>query len=196
MQTLAIEQLSPAQAGPNIERLRQLGQELTALEAELTALERRQEGWASGLAAAERLLAMFEAEQARLSALDYAEKRAILDWLGVKVTLYPVGSEPRWTMTTSMPLPELLEEVPDDGIEYPDTDGIEASVPRPVYSISTDFEPDEYHPAMADAIAKAASFADTASAPDAWCPGGPPEAAPGPAPPSRPRPDSRDRQER
>jgi site-specific DNA recombinase len=152
MQTLAIEALGDMEtAAPNIVRLRQLSQERQQLEADLAALDRRREGWASGLAAAERLLEMFYAEQARLDDLSYEEKRALMGWLGVKVKLYPQGVEPRWTLTTSIALPgaQEIEPTPSDLIDEP--------VPGGVYASGKVFGDDETYPAMAETIAIASN---------------------------------------
>jgi len=152
MQAITIERLDdPELAAPNIERLRQLGQERKQLETDLADLEQRQAGWASGLAAAERLLEMFYAEQTRLDDLSYEERRALMGWLGVKVKLYPQGVEPRWTLTTSIALPDMPEPQTDDTGTEP--------VAGAVFHGNPVFEPGETYPAMAETIGSIANNA-------------------------------------
>jgi site-specific DNA recombinase len=153
MQALAIEALeSPEAAAPNLQRLKQLAKEHQALTEQLEEVNRRQEGWASGRAAAERLVEMFYAEQARLDNLSYAEKRHILAWLGVSVKLWPQGTEPRWTLTTTVQLPRWIDAEPaidDAGAPV---------VPGQRYRTSGGF-PEADHPKMTELLKGAAGEA-------------------------------------
>lgn len=141
-QALIIEALDDIELSSEpLARLKMLAKERLALEKELAQLEQRYERWASGLRAAEKLLEMFHAEQARLGSLSYAEKRAILTWLGVSVCIHPQYHEPRWTITTRIALPDMVEPVPNDGSD-------DEPVPGGEYRTGVVFPDDESFPAM------------------------------------------------
>jgi hypothetical protein len=125
-----------------------MAKERQTLTSQLTELEQRKIGWVNGLEAGVRLIEMFHAEQARLESLTYEEKRALLTWLGVTVKLHPKASEQRWTLTTRISLPALVEyefEPDDGGVE------VDADMQRATrYRAGMVFGDDETYPKLVE----------------------------------------------
>lgn len=102
----AITLLDDDAAEPLVEQLALLGKQKAELEEELVRIAARQVAWRQSQALLDRIEGWRARVAHNLRHLTYPLKRDILTALDVRVTLYPAGHEPRYTIQAAIPLPE------------------------------------------------------------------------------------------
>ena len=85
-------------------KLTELERQQQRLEQERAAILDRQQAWQSIQVRLDDLSRWCQAVAARLDTMDYAQKRVALEALGVRATVYRSDHDPRWSITTSIPL--------------------------------------------------------------------------------------------
>jgi site-specific DNA recombinase len=91
-------------AAPLIAQLSELKQRRQSMRAEMARIETRHAEWQDTQLALDSLIEWTSVIGRNLDAMTWTERRLAMDALGVKVTVYPHGHEPRFVITADIPL--------------------------------------------------------------------------------------------
>jgi hypothetical protein len=91
-------------ARPLIEELTELRRSRIRIEAEITEIKAQQARWRDAQLAVRNLADWTRTVGANLDRLTWKERRLVLDALGVRLTVFPHGHEPRFVMDAEIPI--------------------------------------------------------------------------------------------